>query len=50
MAEFSKDKIQSCKMEIIYLERKNIRTNELSDAKMVDKITKAIASNLQERY
>lgn len=48
--EISEEKINNCKMELIFIERRNIRSREKSDVAMVKDIKKIIANCLAERY
>lgn len=48
--EFSEEKINNCKMQLIFIERKNIRSREKSDVAMVKEIKKIVANCLAERY
>ena len=48
--EFSEEKLNQCKMELIYIERKNARSKEKSDITMVKDIIKIISRTLEERY
>lgn len=48
--EYSEEKINNCKMELIYVERRNIRSREKSDVAMVKYIEKIIVRCLEERY
>lgn len=48
--EFSEEKLNQCKMELIFIERKNARSKEKSDVVMVKDIIKIISRTMEERY
>ena len=48
--EFSEEKLNPCKMELIFIERKNARSKEKSDEVMVKDIIKIISRTMEERY
>lgn len=48
--ELSEEKLNRCKMELIFVERKNARSKEKSDVVMVKDIIKIISRTVDERY
>lgn len=48
--KITQEKVNRCKFDIVFLERKNIRNKEKSDVAMVDEIIKVIKNGVNERY
>ncbi len=48
--KITQEKCNRCKLDIVLLERKNLRNKEKSDVAMVDEIIKMIKMYVNERY
>ena len=50
MEELSEKKLQLLMMEVLHMERKNLRTKAKEDGKMADEIARTIIAYANQRY